>query len=403
MMMARKSKCLCLMLILASLVFTMMAGCDDFDPSENTHAPARPDNVWQDGVWWIPLKLSGDNDEWFWVPQAAALAGQGVEWQENDSVDVLVSGKVWTLTKSGGGISFDGPHDPPDIGPDADTVAICVLVGGGGVICLISACAAWTMLAHEKEQRATADKELGKSKGELTQIKNEEQNWRRRLAKDQAALESLQKRVEASHAAERQAIAAEREELEQHKNALAIANRDLQVTKHEPPSDEDRRTLGRRVRDRYFLGKSTAREISVEYAMDPDLTGAIVFQWELVQRRPVPPSLTVHRGDSVIHTASGVYNGEFPYWIRGNGRRYTFIFRLYDGDRELPNPLVMEITVPLLSVWNRRGVLPSPPKKESYRLQEYRMAEETEPDPEKLKYAKAAIDEEVREMFGEAL
>jgi hypothetical protein len=212
--------------------------------------------------------------------------------------------------------------------------------------------------------------------------------------------------------AESEAVDAERDELEKDKRAMVAAWKERQTVKHEPASDDDRRQFGRVVRDRLLGGKETNREISVEYAFDPEMTGALIFRWELVQDRPCPPSLTVLRGEAVIRTASGVFNGEFAYFLMKPGKRYQFIFQLHEDSLAFPDPLFVELTIPPPEAWNRRSVPKSPPAKmsrdererkgEEWEAREKQRASESERDPGKLKSMFAKIEQERVEKFGEA-
>jgi hypothetical protein len=82
---------------IALVALPLIAGCD-FDPSEDVHSPTQPDCVTQDGVVWVALKLAGDNDEWFWIPEEAAVATRTINVPEGFSYSLLVNGKAWKIT-----------------------------------------------------------------------------------------------------------------------------------------------------------------------------------------------------------------------------------------------------------------------------------------------------------------
>ena len=392
------------------LALPLVVGCE-FDPSEHVHSPTRPDCITQDGIVWVALKCSGDNDEWFYVPQEAAIASRSIDVPDGYSFAVLVNGKAWKITKKGDGYSFDGFQDA-DLSASPGLVVIAVVLGIGVVVCVFVA-AGFYEKTVEQAKEFDAVKEENKS---LKEIDRRRQAEAVQLCQAVAQEEKEAVRRVAAEArkvaAERQAVQAERDELEKQRRAMVAAARDRQPVKHEPANDEDRRQFGRVVRDRLLGGKETNREISVEYAFDPEMTGALVFRWQLVQDRPYPPSLTVLRDQAVIRTASSVFNGEFGYWLVKADKRYRFIFQLHDGGRRLPDPLVVELTMPSLAAWNRRGIPKPPPaklsKEERERLgaeweaREKQRAAESEKDPGKLKKMFAKIEQERMEKFGEA-
>jgi hypothetical protein len=320
------------------LTVTLLAGCE-FDPSQRVHSPTQPACVSQDGIVWVALKLRGDNDEWFYVPEEAAIAGRSIEAPDGYSFEVLVNGKAWKLTKRNEGVySFDGFQDA-NLSASPGLVVVASLLGIG----VISVgCGAMGMYGTTVKQA----EEIAKIKEEN---KNLKQTDRRRQAEAvqlcQAVAQEERKaaqRVAAEAkkvAGDRQAVQAERDELEKDKRAMVAAYKERQTVRHEPANDEDRRQFGGVVRDRLLGGKETNREISVEYAFDPELTGALVFRWQLVQDRPYPPALSVLRDQSLIRTASGVFNGEFAYWLTRADRRYRFTFKLHDDRHEFPDPL----------------------------------------------------------------
>jgi len=393
------------------LTLTLLNGCE-FDPSENVHSPTQPDNVCQDGVVWIALKLAGDNDEWFYVPEEAAVATQSIAAPNGFSFEVLANGKAWKLTKQKeGGYTFDGFQDA-DLDASPGLVFVAILLGIGVIACACTAAGFYETTIKQAKEIVSIEEEN----------KNLKQTDRRRHAEAVQLCQDLAEeqkqaaqRVAADAkkvAADRQAVQAERNELEKDKRAMVAAWKERQTIKHQPASDEDRREFGRVVRDRLLGGKETNREISVEYAFDPEMTGALIFRWELVQDRPYPPALTVLRDGVVIRTASGVFNGEFAYFLIKPGKRYMFTFQLHDGRHEFPHPLVVELTIPPLDAWNRRSVPKPPPAKMSredreqmaaaWETREKKRASDSERNPDKLKKMFAKIEQERVEKFGEA-
>jgi uncharacterized protein with WD repeat len=122
--------------------------------------------------------------------------------------------------------------------------------------------------------------------------------------------------------------------------------------------------------------------------------------------RPYAPAIVVTRDGTQIRRETGMFKGEFGSQLLKHKRRYKFTFTLFDGNRELPNPLLIELTLPPFNAWR-----PEPPKpvtaeerrakREAKRREKYQYAEALIIDPKKLKEKRADIDREILEEFGE--
>jgi hypothetical protein len=389
----------------------IIGGCE-FDPSERVHSPTQPNCVSQDGVVWVAVKLAGDNDEWSYVPEQAAVASRAIDAPDGYSFSVLVNGKAWRVTNHKDiGYANAGFQDA-DISANPNLVLVTVLLGVTTVILLLATAVGWIKVFEHEDSIEGAEAEIKLLK-HLRREREREITQEREVFAEQCR-DAEKKLIDECKKlkAEWEKIDANRDELEKQKRVMVAAGKERQTVKHEPASDEDRRKFGSVVRDRLLGGKETNREISVEYAFDPEMTGALLFRWQLVQDWPYPPALTVLRDEAVIRTASAVFNGEFAYFLIKTGKRYKFTFSLHNGDRHLPNPLVVELTIPPLEAWNRRSIPKPPPKKMSreerehvamaWEAREKQRASESEKDPAKLKEMFAKIEQERMEKFGEA-
>jgi hypothetical protein len=397
------------------ILLPLLAGCE-FDPSEHTHSAVRPAVQFQDDVWWIPMKLEGDNDEWFWIPQDAAIATRVIDVPEGSSYSLLVNGKAWKIICHGNGTyAYEGFLDA-DISANPGLVFVSVLLGIASVLLACSTVVSAGLAHSYKRAFDNGEKEIETLKG---YIRADQQEIHQ--TKEHVKVQIAQAFRDAEHRltteckklkVEWDKLDADRDELEKQKRAMAVAANERQVVNHKPPTDVERRELGKMVRDRLLSGKEMNREIAVEYTIDPELTGALVFRWQLVQVRPYALSVTILRNTSVIRTASGVFNGEFGHWLKMPGQRYVFTFQLHDGSKALPEPLVMELTLPPINAWNRRGIPQVPPTKpteaerrrqaDEWEAREKQRARQCEKDPEKLKRLFARIEQERIERFGEA-
>jgi hypothetical protein len=368
----------------------------------------------QDGVTWVALKLAGDNDEWFYVPQQAAIASRTMDAPDGYPFSVLVNGKPWQITAHANGCyTYDGFKEPDPSDTYAPTfMAVLITSGLFTPLCL----AGFLSAAKARGERQGAELELQTVKdiqkkreadfrAERQQFMAERIKARERLIVECEKLNAIRDRWEKE-------IQAKRDELEKERRVMVVAAQERQVMNHKLASTDERRQFGQVVRDQLLAGKETSREISVEYALDPEMTGSFVFCWQLVQARPYALSLTVLRDGSVIRTASGVFKGQFGSWLKTPGEHYIFTFKVYDGSVLLPEPLVIELTLPPLEAWNRRDVKKPPapeltPEERErasavWEKKEKQRAAECEKDPEKLRKIFAKIERERMERFGEA-
>lgn len=244
---------------------------------------------------------------------------------------------------------------------------------------------------------------------EAKELKELETERRRRIHQELAEIKVERERLDEREAGvdARQATA---EDTERRLRQLAIS-KPKDFSRATPPSRRKQRDLGKTVRAEYPHSERPGRDIKVTYVLDPELTGAVVFQFELLVDQPYPPHLTVTRNGRIIQTFDS-FNGEFKDFLELPGERYRYIFRLSEGKRKFPHPLIIDLPLPSPEAWTRRTI-PPPRKKRLTRAErqqrklawieaEKEKARTYETDPAKLKMIFARIDQEGVDRFGEA-
>jgi hypothetical protein len=382
----------------AVIMLPAVAVCDS--DWKYVHSDSKPTSYATDSITWIAIKQHGDNDLWFYVPEEVARAtGWEKDPRDKFTTYIFVAGKVWPITAhSDGSTSFGDPGTPPGTMPATIVSIIFIALGLAALWALtLSICYAVKCESKEKAAKAALDEVKAIRAGQLKCIDD--------LHLKELDLRKRQVEIDRRQQTERQALQAERSDLEQRQQLHLAVVREAKIERR-PPTKEEWQHLSHAVRAHQFRGGGTSDHLVVNYYLDPRNSGAIVFMWEVTTTRPHPPALVVLRDGKVFKRESGRFKGEFPCRLLKSDRRYQFIFRIYDHEIKLEEEILLEVTPPPFTAWE-----PEPPKpisddekkrqRENWKNDQYRYAESIEKDAIKLKEKKALIDQETNERFGE--
>lgn len=143
-----------------------------------------------------------------------------------------------------------------------------------------------------------------------------------------------------------QALAKEREQLEKRMAQIKAAEAML---RRGGPAEATHAGVSDYLRRNHHQGALIGEKLRVMYLLSTD--GFVAFEWEVQWDRPYNPMLRIVRDDRLIRTdAAG--NGSHKDRVR-MGRRYTYVFSLYDGNHPAAKDLILELVVPASKVWDR--------------------------------------------------
>ena len=197
------------------------------------------------------------------------------------------------------------------------------------------------------------------------------------------------------------------EQLGQQRRTLAIATRAAEL-KHKTPTKEEWEERGHAIRAEQFCGSASSREITVRHYLDPKTSGALVFDYEINLNGPQSPSLVVLRNGKIIKREAGIFKGRIATRLLSRTTRHDFVFKVFDGKREYPDPLLIEIILPPFDAWTAP---PKTPKEKAKQTRDEWIAEQvawlkkagTWPADEKAqKELMSKIEAEAMTKFGEA-
>ncbi len=388
--------------ILLLLVCLPLAGCG-FDPADRVYSDTAPPDVQSpDGVWWMPILVKGTDTEWQYVPEKALIASGLRVAKPGYQLDVILpDGKVFRLIKAADGYEFGGIIDQdPAANPGLQFFATILFFAL--VICIIIAVALSRSLHSSGNALVEVHAQVAAAKAEA---RRHEATLRDTLAN----VEADRQRSEKQRASEEQALKATREELERQQKVLALAATAPKLT-IETLTKENYLTMSHAIRRQLFNGHAASREVTVNWAIDPymsdGLAWACAFEWQNLIERPTTHRLTVVRDGTVIHQEAGSFRGTFGSLLHV-GKRHKFTWSVYDGDREFPDPLLIEVVAPPFEACM---TMPPEPKtadelrreRDIWIRDQYQLIDEKIHDPELRKAKKAQIDQEAVTKFGEA-
>jgi hypothetical protein len=259
------------------------------------------------------------------------------------------------------------------------------------------------------QERDAARERSSNDKRKAEEANGKLQKLEQEMERERAALEKRLQESAAVILVERSVLATEREELERQKLTHAAAARAIQVVR-DPPTAKEWEQLGIAVRSEQFRGCGGSPEVTVQHFLDPKTSGAVVFDWEITTQNPHPPTLNVFRNGELIRT-EGTFKGRFGTRLLSRTKRYQFLFKVSDGGREYPNPLLVEITAPPFDAWVEPPTPPPTPKEIAKQTREEWIAEQVAlakkmkqwPATAKArKEAMAKLEAEALKKFGEA-
>lgn len=371
-----------------------LSGCR-FDPDAHVHSATAPEPAQLDGTWFVPLKVAGTDDEWFFVPLQVGQATRAWNWPAGNSIDVVAGGKVWRITATdGGGFSYASSTEVPPSQPSGEEILTWIVLIVLILAAFVIASASIGVVAEHKKARSEAEEKLHQAEAEhagvMTQIRGE-----------RADLEASRKSVEVRQ----RDLAARESAIQQEFKTLAAVRRKASPIRKTPTRDEWE-AASTVVRAQAFSGEAYGNGIIVNYFFDPAASGLITFRWEITLDRPFPPKLVVSRNSRVVREEATLVKGEFADQLLGGGKRYRYQFKLMDGSRTIPDSAVFELIVPPFP-----AVQPEPPRpesaeerrnrKEGWRGEQYVQIEQLGGSADEVHRAKAAIDEEANRRFGE--
>jgi hypothetical protein len=388
----------------AAFVFLTLTGCG-FDPTQNVQSDTQPQWITQDGITWVPVHVTGTDGEWQWVPWSATVAAGIQTFSSGSQIDVLAGSKAWRVKKNSDDTFNFRPNPDADSGTPSGAMFLIFLLIVAVIILVPVSIVGWSK-ASDVEERIVAERDRTQAaKKELKALQAEDAERWRQFQREKADFAKSQKDVERMLSSRRQALDAERNELEQQKKTLAVAIRDAKL-QPKMSSGEAWQTASETIRAKAFAGQAIGNGLVINHFFDPRRSGLLIFQWEITIDRPYPPKLVAHRNGRKIREECGMVKGEFSDRLLKPDEKYRYKFTLCSGPIELPDPVMIELTLPPFKAWE-----PQPPKpesaderrrkKEAWRSEKYKYAEGFIKDPAKLKQKKAEIDEEANKHFGE--
>jgi hypothetical protein len=257
---------------------------------------------------------------------------------------------------------------------------------------------------HSRYQFETQQQASGKWQRELKSMRDGEEQRNKQHARKEAELENERRAFQSAHDKARSAFEAERQEFERQQKLYAIVARGAQL-KQEPPTQQEWEQLSKAVRAELFRGSANSREVAVQYFLDPNTSGAFVFNWEIVLDQPYPPTLVVLRNGKEIRRESGSFKGRFGARLLSRNGRSKFIFKLFDGDRAFSDPLLIELAAPPFSAWTETPKLPEKKSKDDWIAENVAWLKKTgrwPADEKDQMELMAKIEAEAMNKFGEA-
>lgn len=370
----------------------LLSACS-FDPNQSTRSATQPnDQTTDDGTTWTALKAVGDNDEWNWVPEEVGVVDGWRQAPEGYSLDLLVNGKIYRVTRQNGFFRYMGVVDS-DWTNDPWWMELSILLA------LFLLCAAIFSVAACVEIKQLNGK-VEQVKASVEDARAEEVKGHRNIERERRVLEE---RIQAL-TSEAESWAAEREALLGRNRALATTAR-ATSTWLATPTREQWLQFGLVVRAEMFRGREGSHELLIQYAFDPTASGAIVFEWEITLGCPMAPTLLVLRDGKLIKQETGNFKGKFGTRLFNRNKRYLFTFKLRDGKREYPETAVFELSVPPFDAWTEP---PKPPEKQSKddwiadNVAALKLWGRWPPDSAGQKEILAKIEAEAIQKFGEA-
>jgi len=327
------------------------------------------------------------------VPTEVGWAAKYNEPSVGSTLDIVSHGKIFRITKNAEGTwGFNGIIDA-DFSANPGLVLLLVLVSVTALILMCVAAAGWGEADKQRGAKSEAEQKLQDLQNSMKEREAEIQDRERGVTK---ASRDLERQVAA--------IDSQKEELEQQERILMAAQRVVQLTRTAPTRDEWQK-LGERVRAEVFKGGAQSRDLAVQYFLDPETTGAVVFEWEMLCQRPQAPTLLVLRDNVECRRETGCFKGRFASVMLQKRKRYKYIFKIMDGERAYPNPLLIELLVPPFQAWTSPTETKKQRTKEDWineNIEWFKKMGQWPADQQAQKEMLSKLDAEAIRHFGEA-